>query len=254
MPRKIYRKKKRVYRKKRKLYKKKKTLRKSMYSFNPQMMKIKRSFQLSAPINDVPGVITSGIQIEDPYVVSNDVAVTKATSYSFYGFIFHAGQVPGIADYAGLFDQYRISYIVLKFDYLSATGADMVYNNTNNPKMQVLWWTDYDDTSSPGTNLAGWQKVYESGRAKLLTFPNNGSNTFYVKFKPRILIPAIDTAGGLTARRSIPSPWMDGETTLNTIHYGIKMMFQANPSNPEIFHQFRVTATYYFQFKYRRLI
>lgn len=257
MPKKVYKTKKRVYRKKRKNIKRKlKRYRniKANPGWNPQYFKLKRMFQYSAPLNDVPGVITSGIQIEDPYVLSADSNITKSTTYDFKGFTFTASQVPDISSYANLFDQYLISYIKLKFEYMSSTNSKTEYAVVNMPRCKVLCWTDFDDIATPGTNLAGWEKTYETGRAKQYCFPNNGKNSFSIGFRPRILVPAVDGAGGITARLSSGPRWQDGSTALDTIHYGVKLLMQANPSYDPIYHFFRVTATFYFKFKQRKTV
>lgn len=247
-PRKPKRRNRRTY--KRKTYNKRKiTRRMGMGSWNPQFFKLKRTFQYSGPPTD----FSAGyFLMEDPYILTNDIDVNASTSYGFYAFTFDMNDIPNITNYSTRYDQYMIHMVSFRLEYLNSTTA--IQAGSSEERVKLLIWNDYDDTTSTDTpaSAAGWQKVLEIGRAKGYAFPNNYKNQVKWTVRPKILIPTIDTSGGLTGRKVARASWMDGATDLEVPHYGCKMLFQGNPQKDAAYHRFRLTATYYVKFRQRK--
>lgn len=252
--------KKRTLKYKRKKYRKRRLKRKTVYKakryravkgnpgWNPQYFKIKRTFQYSGPTLDVG---SNGILTEDLYVLSNDIDTTNATSYNYYGLTFKASDIPNLSSYSNRYDQYMLVGVSLRFEYLNATMSPL-QTNSSLDRIKMLIWNDYDDVTSIGANVAGWQKCLEIGRAKGYAFPNNFKNQVKFYIRPKILVPAVDASSGTTARKVARSCWLDGATASDALHYGCKILLQANPQKQPEYHYFRMTATYYIKFKQRK--
>lgn len=246
---KTYKKKQRTYKKKRALYKRGKKSIASNPGWNPQYFKLKQTFQYSGPNGDV---LASRFIIEDPFVLTNSRGVSNTTSYSGYAFTFRASDIPNITNYSSRFDQYKITYIVVRLEYMNAVVSTL-QTQTSEDRIKMLIWTDNDDKTAPASDAATWQKTLEIGRAKGYCFPNNYKNQIKYVVRPKVLVPAVDAVGGTSGRFNGRSMWLDGSTINDVEHYALKFMIQGNPQYAGEYHYFRMTTTYYVKFRQRNL-
>lgn len=213
-------------------------------TWNPQWMKVARTFQYSAP---GPDVAAGYGRIVDLSVGS----LATVLSYNSQAFVFRLADVPHALEFGALFDQYRIAGVKIDIDYISA--SQMVASTTTTTALQcmLLVYEDFDDSTPPTMDNSGWSEVFESGRAIKKVFPNNKTNSMSYMLKPKFLVAGVDESGSTTAR-TLSAGWCDGATTLETAWRGLKLIAQANPTTTTFVHTFRTTATYYIEYRNRR--
>lgn len=219
--------------------------RKPVYNptWNPQWLKVARTFQYSAPAADV--ALGFG-RVQDLSVGS----LPTLLSYNANAYWFRLIDVPQATEFGALFDQYRIAGVRMDFDYISASQSVVDTTTTTSLQCTLLAYEDYDDSTAPTANNAGWQRVYESGRAIKRVFPNKNNSLSYM-LKPKFLVASNDEFG-TTDSRALSSAWSDGATTLETAWRGLKVIVQANPSIITYVHTFRITATYFVEYRSRQ--
>lgn len=213
-------------------------------TWNPQWLKVARTFQYSAP---GPDVLSGYGRIVDLTVGS----LPTVLSYNSQAYVFRLADVPNALEFGSLFDQYRIAGVKIDLDYISA--SQMVASTTTTTALQctLLMYEDFDDSTPPPITNAGWSGVFESGRAVKRVFPNNKSNSISYMLKPKFLVAGVDESGSTTAR-TLSSGWCDGATTLETAWRGLKLIVQSNPTTTAFVHTFRATATYYVEYRNRQ--
>lgn len=212
-------------------------------TWNPQYLKVARKFQYSAPAAD----LAAGYGKVADLTVG---ATATLLAYAAAAYSFNVSDVPGVAEFTTLFDQYKIVEVKLDFQYISASEATLnTAVNTNNQICTLMVYEDNDDTTAPAATNAGWSAVLESGRAKSMIFPNKKNQFSYV-LRPKVLQADLDTAG-TTLARSEANPWLDPATT-DAKYFGLKIIAQSNPGIVTYLHQFRIVATYYMQWRARQ--
>jgi len=211
-------------------------------TWNPQWLKVARTFQYTAPAGDI--ALGFG-RFQDLAVGSTATLL----SYNSAAYWFRLIDVPRAFEFGAIFDQYRIAGVKMDFDYIS--GSESVISTTTTTSLQctLLMYEDFDDSTAPTADNDGWQEVYESGRAIKRVFPNRTNSISYM-LKPKFLIAANDEAG-TTDARALSSAWTDGATTNETAWRGLKVIVQANPTTTTYVHTFRATATYYVEYRNR---
>ncbi len=213
-------------------------------TWNPQALKVMRTFQYSSPAADFGAGF--GI-VQDPAVGAS----TTNLNYTTGALSFRVGDVYNVTEFGVLYDQYRIAAVRLRFDYISA--SETVLPTAVNGVVQqctLVLYEDFDDSTAPTASNAGWQSIMESGRARKKVFPNKTNFLDYTVY-PKYLTLDVDNSGGTTGR-SLGSGWLDGSTTPDVIHRGIKYGIQCNPAPVTMVHTFRITADYYLQFRNRQ--
>lgn len=150
-------------------------------------------------------------------------------------FSFNLSNVPGLADFTGLFDHYRIKAVklsvYLRKDPSADTAANAIY-----PRM---WWAlDYDDATTP----ASLNELREHGNVKTRVLTQFKPVNIY--FKPATL--ALSYASALASTYSPKwGEWIDMANT-QVPYFGWKVGID----NHTVTNQFiAVEATYYFQCK-----
>ncbi len=211
--------------------------------WNPQCLKVAREFQYSAPAADFAG----------GFGIVADLSVgcsTTLLSYSSAAYSFRVGDVYNVTEFGNLFDQYRIAAVKLRFDYISSAETVLVTTAASMQQVSLIAYEDFDDSTAPTASNAGWQAVTESGRQVRKVFPNKTNYMEYVVY-PKFLTVDVDNSAGTTGR-SLSSSWVDGSTSPDVVWRGVKCILQANPAPTTVGHYFRVTATYYLQFRNRQ--
>lgn len=120
-------------------------------------------------------------------------------------------QVINATDFANLFDQYRINFVVLKF-WLKIDPGAQTASTASYPKM--YWYRDYDDNTVPGS----LSEIRENSKAHVTVMNPNRPVT--IKFKPNTL-QLLFQSGVANQYKPVFSQWLDMSTT-TTYHYGIK--------------------------------
>ncbi len=211
-------------------------------TWNPQYLKVARTFQFSTTSGDLAGGYA---KIVDPSVTCS----TTVHSYASGAITFGIDNIPNVSEFGNLFDQYKIAAVNLKWEFMSATQSILSTTATLQQRFTLLLYEDYDDSTAPPTTNNGFAAVYESGRARRATFPNRTNSMSYT-VRPKYLDVAVDYASG-SAGRALASGWVDGATN-SVIWYGLKWIAQANPAPVATVGTWRVTATYYTEWRNRQ--
>ena len=212
-------------------------------TWNPQWLKVARTFQYSAPGPDLAGGYG---QIVDLSVGS----LATTLSYNSQALVFRLADVPNALEFGSLFDQYRIAGVKIDIDYISGSESVISTSTTTALQCTLLAYEDYDDSTPPPITNAGFAAVYESGRALKKVFPNKSNKMSYM-LKPKFLVAGVDESGSTTGR-TLSSGWCDGATTLEMAWRGLKLIAQCNPTTTSFVHTFRYTATYYVEYRNRQ--
>jgi hypothetical protein len=212
-------------------------------TWNPQFFKVARQFQLSAPAAD----FGAGFGKYQDFAVG---ASATLLAYNSAAYTFGISDVPSVAEFTTLFDQYRISKVILEFQYLSGSAVLVSTAGANQYEVSLMVFEDNDDSTAPTASNAGWQAVLETGRATRKLFPESGSNTLRYSLTPKVKSADVDSAG-TTLARSLTSGWFDAATT-DAQYFGLKLICQANPSAVTVGHSWRATATYFLEFRNRQ--
>jgi hypothetical protein len=212
-------------------------------TWNPQFLKVARTFQYSAPSGDVGG----------GYAVVPDPSVTPSATVHAYGcaaYAFAISHIPSVTEFGTLFDQYRIAGVQMRLEYLNASDSVLSTTATVLPQCTLLLFEDNDDGTSPASTNAGFAAALETGRCVRKIFPNK-TNTLTYMMRPKYLTSDVDTSAGVTGR-SLGAGWVDGSTGLDVQWRGLKLVIQSNPSPVTYTHIFRMTATYYTEWRNRQ--
>jgi hypothetical protein len=212
-------------------------------TWNPQFLRVARTFQYSAPSGDVGA----------GYAVVPDPSVTPSATVHAYGcaaYAFAISHIPSVSEFGTLFDQYRIAGVQMRIDYINASETVLLTTATTNPQCTMLLFEDNDDGTSPASTNAGFAAALETGRCTRKVFPNK-SNTMTYMLRPKYLTADVDTSAGVTGR-SLGAGWVDGATGLDVQWRGLKLVIQSNPAPTTFTHVFRMTATYYTEWRNRQ--
>lgn len=212
-------------------------------TWNPQWLKVARTFQYSAPGPDV----AAGFAVQQDLSVGS---LATVLSYNSKAMAFRLIDVPQALEFGSLFDQYRIAGVKMDFDYISASQSLLDTSSSTSLQCTMLIYEDFDDSTPPPITNAGWSAVYESGRAIKKVFPNKNNSISYM-LKPKFLVAGVDESGSTTGR-TLSSGWCDGATTLEMLWRGLKVIVQSNPTTISFVHTFRATATYYIEYRNRQ--
>ncbi len=213
-------------------------------TWNPQALKVARTFQLSAPPADV------GAGFGKYY----DLQVTPSATllaYNSAAYSFSIQDVYNVSEFGALFDQYRIAAVRVRFDFTSASESVLTPASAISQQCTLAVYEDYDDSTAPTASNAGWQSVLESGRVVKKVFPNKENFLDYT-LRPKYLTADVDTSSTTTGR-SLGSGFVDGSTGLDVVWRGLKAIAQCNPTTAtSAMYNFRLTATYYLEWRNRQ--
>lgn len=162
-------------------------------------------------------------------IVSANLNVPTLTSLSF-----KLNDIPSVADYTALFDQYKLSFVKLNFK-LTVDPSAQTAVNAFYPTM--YYCPDYDDITVPGS----LNELREHGRCRQVVLRPNRYTT--VKMKPAVLTEVLRNTGTTTLSPKWRQ-WIDMAHP-DTLHYGLKYaidnQFNLNPN-----YALEVTAQYWF--------
>lgn len=212
-------------------------------TWNPQFLKVARTFQYSAPSGDVGAGYAV---VADPSVTPNATVL----SYGTAAYAFAISHIPSVSEFGTLFDQYRLAGVQMRLDYLNGSESVQVTAATTSLQCTVLLFEDNDDGTAPASTNAGFAAAYETGRVVRKMFPCRDNSITYM-LRPKYLVADVDTSAGVTGR-SLGAGWVDGATGLDVQWRGLKLIIQANPVSVSFTHQFRMTATYFTEWRNRQ--
>jgi hypothetical protein len=136
--------------------------------------------------------------------------IQSSTSANTYGSLqFLANDLPEISSYANIFDQYRLSQIVLQF--LPVITAAVPSATASNFAPVIYTAIDYDDNGVP-TSIATVLNYFN------IRFYSPGQR-FKIAFRPHAAIAGF--TGTFGAYVNVPAPWIDC-ASLTAQHYGLK--------------------------------
>lgn len=150
---------------------------------------------------------------------------------SSFQFVFN--DIPNASDFTGLYDQYKLNFVILKFRLYNSPEAQGVGTNSSNYPT-IYYARDYDDINTP-TSLA---ELRERGDCQQRILHANRYT--YVKVRPKILMPIYQpVANSYTPIRTRPIDM----ASIATPHYGLKWAID-NMTNTN--YLLTVEADYYF--------
>lgn len=124
---------------------------------------------------------------------------------------FSLDQLPGIADFTALFDQYKISGVKVDFRLILDPSAQ-AFGSATYPNLYVR--RDYDNTANE--TIAD---IAQDNRAKRYVLLPNKARSIYIK--PALQAEYFNTATGLTDKSPVWNKWFDCTNT-NMKHLGLK--------------------------------
>lgn len=170
--------------------------------------------------------------MRDGLTTAGNVAYAPLVATFSSGYI-NLAQVVNSTDFANLYDQYRINFVVLKF-WLRIDPSAQTAGTASFPKL--YWYRDYDDATAP----AGLNEMRENAKCKVAVLHPNRPIT--IKFKPNTL-QLIYQSAVANQFKPVFGQWID-MTTTNTGHYGIKYCVD-DLTNTN--YRLDTEATFYFQ-------
>lgn len=154
----------------------------------------------------------------------------------YFGTGFTLSSVPNSASYTGLFDQYRLTKIQVKFiqSFVNVVAAP---NSVGQPVMYIV--SDMDDATPP-TSIS---QIIEREGARILNF--SGAKSVHTHtLTPYVASADLDSSLVLRSSSVRKSPWLNCSYN-NISHFGLKYAFDNLPLNAQI----NLYVTYYFECK-----
>lgn len=127
------------------------------------------------------------------------------------GAAFSLSSLVNVSDFSNLFDQYRITYIVVKY-WLKIDPSAQAAASASYPRF--FWYRDYDDSTSPSS----LDEMRENGKCKCVVMYPNRPVT--IAFKPNLL-NTLFNSGITSTYQPVWNTWVD-MTNTGTTYYGYK--------------------------------
>lgn len=176
---------------------------------------------------------------------------TSTTGYASGAITFSLDSLPAYTEYTTLFDQFSVRYVKIYIVH-RATNISMI-ETTNNvavgmPNLVIV--RDYDDSTAPSADEAGYNTLRQYDRSKTFSFTPDRRD-FSIGIRPAV---AQDINSGVTTSYAPRwKAWVDCDYPA-TPHYGLKYVIQVPYSGvgtcPSAY--FDIYATYYLSFKQAR--
>lgn len=195
---------------------------------------IRRSRMPSANLNIYPLRASSHTAIYSfRRMVDLGTITTGNLAEFFVGYSFNLNALPNYAEFTALFDQYRISKILVQLwpDLRDSTVQ------TTSGKSFGLVANDYDDSGTWST----WNDGLQYGNVRQFDI----YKPLKQWVKPRLAVAAY--SGAFNQYMNVDSQWVDAASPAAS-HYGMKFAFPITPQSMV----FRVTHTYFLQFRNSR--
>lgn len=175
--------------------------------------------------------ITKIKQISNLGYVSN-----AATTDTFAIIKFNLDDIPGYADLATVFDQYKIDKIVLKF---ISQGTNSTLLSGGASQLRGIIYTVFDENdATPFTTLN------EAIQYQNCTFNAQGED-FYRTIYPRLDVNSSDANGTISLAQG---SWCN-TSEKDVTWYGLKLALAQSGNSAGTIQRWQVMATYYMSFK-----
>lgn len=205
------------------------------------------SFKRTANFANRSGISTSGA-IQQNTATTALVCTGTGTDTIAYGSVstyFSLNDVPDVAEFTSLFDQYKISKVMIKI--IPCQTSSLTSDGTNGNALGVIWHdlVDVDDATAPTATEAGLNDMREYQNYRSINLYKNGKSITRV-IKPHIAYGAY--SGAFTSYANQKSGWIDcGSPTVQ--HYGYKALAEIFSESNGAYSMFKVETTYYLKFK-----
>jgi len=165
----------------------------------------RKSWGVAGPVHRFKETMTYGL-------IQNTCAAGPAPGETLGAYTFYISQIPNIANYGNIYDEYRIAWVKLHFTALA--NSNQLAAVGTQAQVSYPFWTviDYNDASS-ATPVADL-KLYANAKAHDIT------KSFDVFFRPHILKMVYQSAIATSYQSENPGwiPIADGAVP----HYGLK--------------------------------
>lgn len=160
---------------------------------------------LARPVRSSNNAIHSFKRLATPATVSGNVAYAPYQSNSNISL----SGVPNSTDFTNLFDQYRITYVVIKF-WLRIDPSAQSAAGASYPKL--YWCRDRNSTV-----LLSQSEMRERGDTKVVVM--NPNRPVVMKIKPNLLTQQLYTAVGTSSYTPVYNAWID-RASPSAFYYG----------------------------------
>lgn len=176
--------------------------------------------------------------------------VTLGTSI-YYGAAcmpFKIADLPNVAEFTALFDQYKIWGITVKITPVATMSAAAVAAGTS-PSTGIILHTclDYDDATNFAATNTGVDAMREYESYRSYQPYRNGGKPITLFFKPRIA-SNVYGSGAFGSFANMKAPWLDAAST-GVEHYGLKLMMETIDGATSAIADFKVEATYHIKMR-----
>lgn len=182
-------------------------------------------------------------RVEDEILLNASTLDTNGHLTTMYGKTFMLNDIPQVASYKDLFDDYVINKVVAEIRY-DTFVSDNTYTNQSNPVYpQLLIKTDHNDVANQT-----WNELKESEKSRLVQLRPAGTRPISHVIKPALQIELYRTP--LTS--GYGSKWGQVVRTddSNVPHYGIKIQVKTQPGDSDInLGRICIMYKYYFTMK-----
>lgn len=168
-----------------------------------------------------------------------------APHYWTMGISFAAAPLPGITEFATLFDYYSIRKVVVKFSAFSNVANVPGAQSGQSP--QVYYYIDHDDNQVPVPTGAGLQEFRQRHNLKTARM----FRPLRIVIKPRCLVNVRSLQEGpvtVASSAMIFRPKRLDVADLQVPHYGLKLFFAGIDPGFASFFSFQAEVIYYVKF------
>jgi len=180
------------------------------------------------------------ITVGNGYMVMTSSATLGAITYGSVGVSFKVDDMPNIAEYGALYEQYRINKVVMKIIPMAtsvAAGAALT-GSTTQTGIIFHYCLDHDDATVPPATEAGVNALRQrTGYRTRNIYQGNGKPLTF-SFKPYVMHDNEPRKAG----------WIN-EGDLTIPHYGVKFIAETVSAGTQMDHFFKVETKFYVSLK-----
>lgn len=180
------------------------------------------------------------------FVFIGGAGVANTITYGAMRYYAELSSLPGLTEFTGLFDAYRIRKVTMKFiPYATTVDSDMIAASAA-ANLIMHYAVDYDDATLPAASQVGLEELQQyEGYHSRQVITGKG---FSISFRPRVATTVYQGAFTAYAQAS-KKMWID-MTSTTVQHYGLKMLFEGYNGNATAFYlPFKIESTYEIELK-----
>lgn len=170
-------------------------------------------------------------------------------NYGSFGAFFRASDLPDIAEYQNMFEQYRINKVTVKIIPMAteASSAAAASGTATQSAVFFHWCLDYDDAARPTASLAGINALRQRTGYKLRNIYSGNGKPITVTFTPKVLEDVYRSSIS-TGYKPVKGGWID-EGYPDVPHYGLKCITESICSGTALLHFFKVETRLHLSLK-----